>query len=438
MGRSIRRVLLPLSSAALLTLAGCSTQPRWDAAGFHNWLEKQLSAGLNHPVELGPLLGFGLQGLEFGPTRVLPSQSDGSVMSVQRLTLLPDLIGSLRQGSGVAQIGLGNLQLQLQRNAEGDFWTFPELAGKSPPRLRLKLKLLDAAQFSIDGARPWRFTGGRLDLNLASEQLRFDGAFRPKGLGPRQTQLVMRAQNSWGGRPALDLRLQLRRLSLPALGSLSPAWPPQISSGEASGSLRLNRQGQQWRCQGPLQLRQLRIGEFSSPQQRWRCGGTSLELKPSPWRWADRRGDAAAKVLWRGAPWQRLSLQRLLVRSGTSRLLAEGELRPDLELKLNSLRLDPSWLGLEGQPLMVRGQGRDGLWRLQLEAPELTSAVGSFGLSGTADARWGSGDPLLALDSQLELKRLDSAAPPVAIKPLKLAIQRERQCLGVQGRCPPG
>ena len=59
MGRSIRRVLLPLSSAALLTLAGCSTQPRWDAEGFHNWLEEQLSAGLNHPVELGPLLGFG-------------------------------------------------------------------------------------------------------------------------------------------------------------------------------------------------------------------------------------------------------------------------------------------------------------------------------------------------------------------------------------------
>ena len=433
MGRSIRRVLLPLSSAALLTLAGCSTQPRWDAEGFHNWLEKQLSAGLNHPVELGPLLGFGLQGLEFGSTRVLPSASDGSQMSVERLTLLPDLISSVRQGSAVAQIGLGNLRMQLQRNAQGRLWTFPPLSGKAPPRLRLKLRLLDAAQFSLDGARPWRFTGGRLDLNLASQQFRFGGAFRPKGLGPRQTQLAMRVQNSWGRRPALDLRLQLRRLSLPALGSLAEAWPSQISSGEASGSLRLNRQGQQWRCQGPVQLKQLRIGAFSSPQQRWRCGGTSLELKTSPWRWADRRGDAAAKVLWRGAPWQRLSLQRLRVRSGTSRLLAEGELRPDLELKLNSLRLDPSWLGLDGQPLVVRGQGRDGLWQLQLEAPELNSAVGSFGLNGTVDARWGNGDPLLALDSQLELKRLNSAAPPVAIKPLKLAIQREAKALVFKG-----
>ncbi|HCV57591.1 MAG TPA: hypothetical protein DGR08_08395, partial [Synechococcales bacterium UBA12195] len=215
-------------------------------------------------------------------------------MSVERLTLLPDLISSVRQGSAVAQIGLGNLRMQLQRNAQGRLWTFPQLAGQAPPRLRLKLQLLDAAQFSIGGARPWRFTGGRLDLNLASQQFRFGGAFRPKGLGPRQTQLAMRVQNSWGRRPALDLRLQLRRLSLPALGSLAEAWPSQISSGEASGSLRLNRQGQQWRCQGPLQLKQLRIGAFSSPQQRWRCGGTSLELKTSPWRWADRRGDAAA------------------------------------------------------------------------------------------------------------------------------------------------
>ena len=116
--------------------------------------------------------------------------------------------------------------MQLQRNAKGHLWTFPELAGKSPPRLRLKLQLLDAAQFSIDGARPWRFTGGRLDLDLPSEQLRFDGAFRPKGLGPRQTQVGdASAKQLGGGRPALDVRLQLRRLSLPALGSLAQAWP---------------------------------------------------------------------------------------------------------------------------------------------------------------------------------------------------------------------
>ena len=60
----------------------------------------------------------------------------------------------------------------------------------------------------------------------------------------------MRLQNRWGGRPALDVRLQLRRLSLPALGSLAAAWPTPIASGEASGALRLNRDGEQWRCQG--------------------------------------------------------------------------------------------------------------------------------------------------------------------------------------------
>ena len=137
MGRSIRRVLFPLSSAALLTLAGCSTQPRWDAAGFHHWLEQQLSAGLNHPVELGPLLGFGLQGLEFGPTRVLPSDLDGSVMSVQRLTLLPDLMGSVRQGSAVAQIGLGNLQMQLQRNADGGCLLYTSPSPRDRTRSRM-------------------------------------------------------------------------------------------------------------------------------------------------------------------------------------------------------------------------------------------------------------------------------------------------------------
>jgi len=434
MGRSIRRVLLPLSSAALLTLAGCSAQPRWDAAEFRHWLEKQLSFGLNHPVELGPLLGVGLQGLEFGPTRVLPTAQDASVMSVQRLTLLPDVLGSLRQGRGVAQIGLGNLQMDLKRNAEGRLWSFPELSGKAPPQLRLKLQLLDAAQVSLDGARPWRFTGGRLDLNLASQKFRFQGAFRPKGAGPRQSQLAMRLQNRWGSKPRVDLRLQLRRLALPALGSLTPAWPKQISSGEASGALRLVQQGGKWRCQGPLQLKQLRIGEFSSPQLRWQCGGTSLQLKASPWRWGDRQGDAAAKLSWQGAPWQSLTLQQLQLRSGTSSLLAEGQLRPDLELKLNSLRLDPSWLGLEGEPLVVRGNGGDGRWQLQLEAPKLSSAAGDFGLSGTAEARWGGADSLLELESQLDLQRLGTQAPPVAIDPLKLVLKREPKALVLKGK----
>ena len=141
MGRSIRRVLLPLSSAAVLTLGGCSWQPSSDAVGLHRWLQKQLSAGLNHPVELGPLLGFGFQGLEFGPTRVLPSELDGSRMTAQRLTLMPDLLGSLRQGRAFAQIGLGGLQMDLRSNAKGNLWTFRQLSGKTPPRLRLNCLL---------------------------------------------------------------------------------------------------------------------------------------------------------------------------------------------------------------------------------------------------------------------------------------------------------
>ena len=45
------------------------------------------------------------------------------------------------------------------------------------------------------------------------------------------------------------------------------------------------------------------------------------------------------------------------MRSGTSRLLAEGELRPDLELKLNSFGWIPAGWGLAAP--IVRGQGRD-------------------------------------------------------------------------------
>ena len=86
----------------------------------------------------------------------------------------------MRQGSAVAQIGLGNLQMQLQRMAKATV-DLPELAGKSPPRLRLKLNLLDAAQFSVDGAGRGASPVVARATWPASNSL--DGAFRAKGLG---------------------------------------------------------------------------------------------------------------------------------------------------------------------------------------------------------------------------------------------------------------
>jgi len=83
MGVLIRRALLPLSAMAVLGLSGCALQgseQRLDAERLRLWLQGQFSRGLAHPVRLGPFQGLSLQGLEFGPSRVLPTAADRSSM----------------------------------------------------------------------------------------------------------------------------------------------------------------------------------------------------------------------------------------------------------------------------------------------------------------------------------------------------------------------
>ena len=109
MGGLIRRALLTLSATAVLGLSGCAQQgseQRLDAERLRLWLQGQFSRGLAHPVRLGPFQGLSLQGLEFGPSRVLPIAADRSSMQLQRLTLRPDLFASLRQGRLVSSSGV--------------------------------------------------------------------------------------------------------------------------------------------------------------------------------------------------------------------------------------------------------------------------------------------------------------------------------------------
>ena len=199
MGGSLRRVLLPASTAALIGLSGCSTSAAlgdWNSEPLRQWLQQQFSLGLAHPVSLGPLQRIGLQGLVFGRTRVGPGPSDASTMELERLTLRPDLLASLRQGRWVGAIGLSGLKLHLRPNASGKLWVFPSNdPNQPPPRLRLQLSLLDAARVQLDDQASWRFADGRLDLNLPARQLSFRGNFRPPGGRARRSLLSLQLSN---------------------------------------------------------------------------------------------------------------------------------------------------------------------------------------------------------------------------------------------------
>ena len=416
MGGLIRRVVCPLAATAVLGVAGCAPQgssdPRLDPDRLRMWLQGQFSRGLAHPVVLGPFQGLSLQGLEFGPSQVQPTAADGSSMRLQRLTVRPDLFASLRQGRLVSSIGLGGLQLQLRRNPQGALWIFPKgVPGQAPPRLRLKLRLLDPGRFQLDGGRPWRLGQGRLDLNLVQQQLSFSGEVAPLATTKRRARLAFRLNNRWGPRPLLSLQVQLRQLPSRALADLllpQQFQVPGLRSGVLSGNLRLQRRPDRWRCRGPLRLRQFEwdlAGQPSlqSPLLQLRCRGDRLTLAPARWRWGERQGDLSAALQWNGSPFQSLELQRFVVRTGDSQLELAGALQPDIRLRSRVLQLDPALLGQQGEVLTGALSLDDEQWQLQLEQGAVITPAGPLQFSGQAAGRWRAPRSLQQLEAALEL-----------------------------------
>ena len=413
MGGSLRRVLLPASTAALIALAGCSTSAAlgdWDGEPLRQWLQTQLSRGLAHPVSLGPLEGIGFQGLVFGPTRVEPGPSDGSTMELERLTLKPDLLASLRQRRWVSSIGLAGLKVQLQPNAQGQLWVFPKgNPNQPPPRLRLQLALLDAARVQLHGQGSWRFADGHLDLNLPAQMLHFRGSFRPPGGRARRSLLSLQLSNRWGAQPSMQAQLLMRRMPLRALTALRGEPLPQVG-GELSAQLRLQQQGDGFRCHGPLRLQNLAWPATGSaappqlPQLSLRCRGDQLRLKPARWRWGERSGELTAAVQWQGAPWRSLRLQELQLRSGGSQLQVAGSVLPQLALNSTVLRLEPALLGQKGAPWLGQLGLKQRTWWLRFSDGSLQTPAGLLRLQGKASGTLGSPPALKQLQANLLLQ----------------------------------
>ena len=413
MGGSLRRVLLPASTAALIGLSGCSTSAAlgdWNSEPLRQWLQQQFSLGLAHPVSLGPLQSVGLQGLVFGRTRVGPGPSDASTMELERLTLRPDLLASLRQGRWVGAIGLSGLKLQLRPNASGELWVFPSNdPSQPPPRMRLQLSLLDAARVQLDDQASWRFADGRLDLNLPVRQLSFRGNFRPPGGRARRSLLSLQLSNRWGAQPGAEAQLLLRRMPLRNLTALGGEPLPQLG-GELSAQLKLKQQGDGFRCHGPLRLKQLSwpvtgvAAPLQVPELALRCRGDQLRLKPARWRWGERGGDLAAGLRWQGAPWHSLQLQQLQLRSAGSQLQLAGRVLPELELSSQVLRLEPALFGQQGAALVGQLGLKQRSWWLRLADGALQTPAGLLRLQGKASGALGSSPDLKQLQAQLQLQ----------------------------------
>ena len=295
------------------------------------WLERQLSLALGHPLELGPYLGLRPWGVAIGASRFRPGPNDSSSLKVRSFTVGLDPLASLQAWTPTLQLTVKGAQLDLVRNAAGEYWVFGgTVAGQEPPRLNLKVRLADSMPVTIspEGLNlrlrgsvavnlqerlvNWRLTAWQRPPRSTEPEV---SAGRPAASGAPAGRIRANGRFQWERRE-LELALRLRQVQLEPLAGLLPAGSglarPGVAggrrlSGRADGrlslSLRLPQQASRFRCSGNLRLRglQLQDPQLPAPWQandaQLRCHDDQIALGPMRWSMANWRGTAGGSLV---------------------------------------------------------------------------------------------------------------------------------------------
>ena len=380
---------------------------------YQHWrprLEQPLSQLSGHPVELGEYQGLGWGGLRIGPSRISPGRLDGSTVLVRSVSVSLDPLASLRQRLPVLHVGLAGVRAELRRNSQGQYWVPGRLdPGTKPPRLDLRLRLVDPAMLTLlPSGASLRLTGRgavrphRSELELAA----WLGSEAAAGELAMELQGNWQSQR-WGG------TLRAKGLQLAPLQRLLGV--PGLLAGKADGTFALAWRDRQPFCKGGAQLRQLRwrpatgVTRLELPFSQLRCSGQALELDRSAWRWGAPGSKGLQGTLQLEGLWQRNQLQvrQFELARGSSWLRLKGSLARTFELT-GQWQLRPGDLPLQaGTPEWVLNQqvGGSVLARGPWSLPQLQARFGQP--SNPLLGRW---DAVLDWrDKRLVLQRFSSA-----------------------------
>ncbi|MEB3333204.1 MAG: hypothetical protein VKI83_12020, partial [Synechococcaceae cyanobacterium] len=384
---------------------------------YEHWrpqLERQIGAVMGRPLQLGPYRGFGPDGLRVGPSRLLPGSLDHSSASVRGLTVQIDPFGSWQRGEAVLDLSLAGARADLRPDRQGRLWVLGSLApGQTPPRLDLRLRLLDSADLTI---RPLPAGTTPLRLQLQGQvrvqppQRRLQGLVRVRQPG-RSGSLLLEGQGQWQ-RQFWQLSLRPEGVGLEGLRPWLPAVlgsPANGLSGRASGRVLLRFERGSTSCGGELRIAALRwhAGRGATPlvadDLRLRCRQRQLTASAPLWRFGAWRGSLSAGFDLS----RRLALDLQLrppASAGLGAAPAALRLTGRLEgrvLQISRLRLERRGSWLEGKGRLASRPDLVGRWALAAEdlarIPRLPAALARPGLQGSLALSGSLTDPQLSI-----------------------------------------
>lgn len=349
---------------------------------------------MGHPLELGPYRGLRPLGLAAGGSRFKPGIDNPSTIDAESVAVAFDPLRSLLTRSWVLQFQIHRARVDLRRNSQGSLWQLGRIPpGAEPPPLILRYGLSGGpAQVRLHpakGASTSVALDGSLAVDLRRRRLETALQIRPGGGG----QLHIDARNDWQSK-RLRLQLQPQALKLSDLVRLLPGGVKADLSGDLNGRLRFERTASIDRCQGQLQLNQLRwapgasVDPVRSARFDLRCSPQGLRLASSPLLWGSWRGQLQGELPLIGARSNQLQL-RLQAREPKAGHRFKAELAgrlPQLHLQLDGqleglalANQPPLPLQLQAKALLRNRKGFDAI----LERLVLRQGGGELVASGS-------------------------------------------------------
>ena len=111
---------------------------------FSPEIEKILSNSLGHPFKMGSYRGLRPWGIELGPTKLLPIETDSSSVNISTLTVKFAPFASLFNWQPVAIFNPKGTEIRLSKNETGSFWLLPPPENSKQINLHLRVNLKES------------------------------------------------------------------------------------------------------------------------------------------------------------------------------------------------------------------------------------------------------------------------------------------------------
>ncbi len=372
---------------------------------FRPMLESSIGEPLGHPVKIGPYRGLRPWGFAIGPTRILPGPKDRSEVSLQGLTVTLDPLASLRQWQPVLGLRLEGAQINLRRNANGQYWVPGAVHSKgSPPNLGLRYHLAQPADIRFEPIGQRMRLTGRGSVQLRDQW--FTTAARLQWLD-RGGSLAVEGRGRWD-QPELALRLRLKDLKLERLAQLTSPPAGWQLRGRLGGDVQMQLRKGQVRCDGGLRVLGMGVTSeslsepFRSDELQLSCRDDVLQLADSRFSFQNWGLRASGTAVLNRSIAMNLALRN---REGTDQL---------------ALRIDGPWAKPRWH---VAG-------RMQL--PDKSPLTGPLTIDGQLTTPWGhSKKPAIRVDDLrlqaqgLRLRLLGEVVPDLKLRSTELIASPE-------------